>query len=116
MIARFALTLAVLALIGCDAGRASDPAVWKRDGGKSYESVRPSMIGDFRRQYPAGSDRSRIDAALGPSEASFSGICDERPSADNCSFYYIGANGVDPIVFVVGFHNNKTVAYWKREL
>jgi hypothetical protein len=73
------------------------------------------MTADLERHYPRGTPRSTIERALGPSEGSWSDICAEK-NADQCSFYYVGASGVDPVFYVIGFRNDRSVAYWKREL
>jgi hypothetical protein len=73
------------------------------------------MTADLERRFPTGTEPSTIERALGPSEGSWSDICAER-AADQCLFYYAGASGVDPIVYVIGFRSGRSVAYWKREL
>ena len=79
------------------------------------ESIRSSMTADLERQFPRGTPVAIIERALGPSEGSWADICAEK-DADQCLFYYSGASGVDPVVYVVGFRNGRSVAYWKRVL
>ena len=72
------------------------------------------MLKDIRHRYPIGSNQSDVLAALGPSETFISDICAEEPAVDACAFYFVGASGPDPVVFVIGFRDGKVVTHWKR--
>jgi len=112
-----ALTLiALFGLAACQHQRAFDSAAWKQEAGKMpTDSIRAAMTADLERKYPRGTPLLTIERALGPSEGSWSDICAER-DADQCLFYYAGASGVDPIVYVIGFRNDRSIAYWNRTL
>ena len=105
-----------LGLTACETQRSFNSPAWKQEAGKMpSDSIRSSMTADLERQYPHGTPVAAIERALGPSEGSWPDICAEK-GADQCLFYYSGASGVDPIVYVIGFRSDRSVAYWKREL
>jgi hypothetical protein len=109
----------MLALSACEERRQFDSDAWKSEAqleNPRSPSLRPAMLADFKRRFPAGSNKEDVVTALGPSETEFSDICAEEARADSCFFYNAGASYVDPNVIVVSFEKDQLLSVRERLL